>query len=255
MIIIGLILLGLLMGAAVNYLADTLPWKRKLAKPFCIHCQAEMAWSNYFFWPRRCTACGKSRDWGVILAEIGFMGAMPLLWAFPPAKLGFWVGALVLFYFGVVVVIDIRYKLILHIVSLCGAVLGLAVGTAAHGLLPTLEGGLFGFGVMFLLYKAGELFIRAVQKRKGQLEDDVALGFGDVNLSGVLGLLVGFPGVVVSLFLGAIIGGVVSLAYLVVTFLLRRYKPLTALPYGPFLISGAVLLLFFLDLLGKIFQS
>lgn len=253
MIIVPLVVIGLCLGAGINYLADTLPWKRKLSKPFCISCQAEIPWQNYFIWPRKCLSCGSRRDWGVYMVEVLMAMAITAVWFNPPEKLGGFFSVAILIYFGLVIVIDMRYKLILHSVSISGAILGLIVGIYAHGIPSTLWGGVFGYGVMFCFYKLGEIFIRFMSKRRGKLDDEVALGFGDVNLSGVLGLMVGFPGVVVSLFLGALIGGFFSLLYLIVTFGLRKYKPLTALPYGPFLISGAVLILFFVGALDRLF--
>jgi leader peptidase (prepilin peptidase)/N-methyltransferase len=219
----------------------------------CIHCQAEVPLANYFFWPRRCPACGKRRDWGVWLVELVYMIITPWLWLTAPVNLGFWPSLVLLVYLGVVVVIDTRYRLILHQVSLVGAALGLAIGFYLHGLTAALAGGALGFGVMFLLYKLGEVFLKWMARRRGESVDDVALGFGDVNLSGVLGLLLGFPAIIVGLFLAIFIGGAASLLYLLVMVLFRRYKLYSALPYGPWLVAGAVLLLFFPGLLLSIF--
>ncbi len=247
-------LAGWVCGSLVNYLADTLPWKRTISVPFCIHCQEKMNLWNYFIWPRRCESCGKKRDWGVTAVELLTAITFALMWAYPPAKLGVWWGAIVIIYFGVIVVIDIRYKLILHITSWVGLGLGLTIGILLHGWIPTIEGGIIGYCIMFTFYKLGELFIKWWTRYKGKPEDEVALGFGDVNLSGILGLMVGFPGVLLSLFIGALIGGIVSLVYLVFSVLIKRYKALTALPYGPFLVCGAVIVIFFLDFLGLIFR-
>jgi leader peptidase (prepilin peptidase)/N-methyltransferase len=75
--------------------------------------------------------------------------------------------------------------------------------------------------------------------------DDVALGFGDVNLSGILGLMLGWPLILTGLVLAIFVGGLVSLIYLLIMMILRRYQLFTALPYGPFLITGAFVMLFF----------
>jgi prepilin signal peptidase PulO-like enzyme (type II secretory pathway) len=93
-----------------------------------------------------------------------------------------------------------------------------------------------------------------MNKRRNEPVDDVALGFGDVNLAGILGLLLGFPGIVVGLTLGALIGGAGSLLFILLRLAQGRYRSMDALPYGPFLISGAVLLLFFPDFLKTIFK-
>lgn len=78
--------------------------------------------------------------------------------------------------------------------------------------------------------------------------DDVALGFGDVNLSGVLGLMLGWPIILFGLGVAVLIGGAVSLVYIIVKLITRRYQALMALPYGPFLVLGAVLFIYFRDL-------
>jgi leader peptidase (prepilin peptidase)/N-methyltransferase len=176
------------------------------------------------------------------------------LWTNHPEKLGYWGSLIVLSFFSVVIVIDIEYKLILHPVSIFGAVLGLLVGIYLHGFIPSLLGGVVGFGTMLVLYWLGGVLLRFTARRRGEEIDDVALGFGDVNLSGVIGLMLGFPAVILGLFLAILIGGAVSLLYLVVMLVLGRYRLFSALPYGPFLVAGAVLLLFFKDFLSVIFS-
>ena len=68
------------------------------------------------------------------------------------------------------------------------------------------------------------------------------LGFGDVKLLGLLGLLLGWAGwgvLLAGVFLGLLTGAVVSLALLAT----RRAGWRTALPFGPPLLVGAVLAL------------
>ncbi len=96
---------------------------------------------------------------------------------------------------------------------------------------------------MLGLYLLGELFARYMARRRGLDSSEVALGFGDVNLGGILGLMLGWPVVIACLLFAILIGGLIS-AGLVVWMLLRKdYKPFTAIPYAPFLIlSGSILL-------------
>jgi leader peptidase (prepilin peptidase)/N-methyltransferase len=68
------------------------------------------------------------------------------------------------------------------------------------------------------------------------------LGFGDVKLLGLLGLLLGWAGwgvLLAGIFLGLLIGAVASLALVAV----RRASWRTPLPFGPPLLAGAVLAL------------
>jgi prepilin signal peptidase PulO-like enzyme (type II secretory pathway) len=145
----------------------------------------------------------------------------------------------------VVIVIDVEYRLILHPVSLAGAVLCAVIGVVRHGWLDTAIGGAVGFGFMFGVYKMAEIFIRWMRKRKGIESDEVAMGYGDVNLSGVLGLLLGFPGIIAGLSLAFLIGGALSLIVIVVMMSRRKFEAYnTFIPYGPALILAAAFLIF-----------
>jgi leader peptidase (prepilin peptidase)/N-methyltransferase len=166
----------------------------------------------------------------------------------PPAKLGYWLGLLVFGYLGVVALIDLEYRLIMHPVSIFGAILGLAVGLINVGWWRSLLGGMVGYAVMGLIYLLGIFIMKMISRRRGQLVDDVALGFGDVNLSGVLGLMLGWPVILVGLVTAVFIAGIVSLVYLILKLVTRKYHAFMALPYGPFLVLGAVIFIYFRDL-------
>jgi len=239
---------GWLCGALVNYLADVLPLRRRLTKPFCIQCDTTQSWFNYFFWPRKCPTCGLRRNMRVWLVEIFYIVASVLISIFPPARLGYALGIIVLGYLGVVVLIDLEYRLIMHPVSIFGGVLGLLVGFMNVGWWRSLLGGVAGYGIMGLIYLLGVLIMKLVSRRRGQLVDDVALGFGDVNLSGVLGLMLGWPVIIIGLVVAVFIAGFVSLVYIVFKLITRKYHALMAIPYGPFLVLGGVIFIYFKEL-------
>jgi leader peptidase (prepilin peptidase)/N-methyltransferase len=243
-LLIAIAILGLLAGMLINYLVDVLPLKRKLSHPFCLACESPMGLRNYLFFPRRCNDCGERRAWRTWVVEIIAIAVTVWMWVNPPQRFSFFVGFLLLAYFGVVIIIDVEHRLILHPVSLVGAVLGLAVGIWLHGVQATLIGGVFGFGLMLGLYLLGGLIMNLIAKRRGKTLDEEALGFGDVNLGGVLGLLLGWPGIVMGLFLTIFLGGAASLLYLVIMLATRKYRPNLALPYGPFLVGSAFILLY-----------
>ena len=98
---------------------------------------------------------------------------------------------------------------------------------------------------MLVFYMFGNLFIKFLSRRRGEDIDEVALGFGDVNLAGVIGLLLGWPGVIAGVFLAIIIGGVISGIFLLFQLFRKKYEAFQALPYGPFLVISVVLLLYY----------
>ncbi|TKJ33771.1 peptidase A24 [Blastococcus sp. CCUG 61487] len=93
------------------------------------------------------------------------------------------------------------------------------------------------------LLQAGAAAVAAVLVAGlGWLVSPQGLGMGDVKLLGLIGLLLGWFGwgvLMTGVFLGLLVGAVVSLALL----LTRRVGWRTAIPFGPPLIAGAVLAL------------
>jgi leader peptidase (prepilin peptidase)/N-methyltransferase len=174
-----------------------------------------------------------------------------LLWISPRPGFPF-VPAFALFsYLMLVLVIDFEHHLILHQVSLFGALMGLGIGLYLHsrdsilyGITTTLLGGAVGFGIMLVFYLVGEWYIRYMSTKRGMFTEEVALGFGDVNLSGILGLLLGWPAITTGLLFAVLAGGLVSLFLIVRMLLTKKYKAFTAVPYAPFLILSVLYLLY-----------
>jgi leader peptidase (prepilin peptidase)/N-methyltransferase len=170
---------------------------------------------------------------------------------FPGQTLPFPLAFILLVYLSVVLVIDLEHRLILHPVSIAGAVLGLGIGiflrskqSIIYGITSTLIGGAAGFGIMLFFYFIGELFVKRMSKKRGLSTDEVALGFGDVSLSGILGLLLGWRAIFVGLFFAILAGGLVSLFIILGMLIMKKYKAFTAIPYAPFLILSAIYFLF-----------
>lgn len=240
---LGLLLLGVLIGVMLNYLADVLPHRRKFTTPFCLSCQQPFSWMSYILL-RQCNLCSTKRSirtWIVAFLPVFVLWSM---WIYPPAKLGFWVSALLFTYFGLVAIIDIEHRLILHPVSLAGIIIALPIGWVWNGLSDTIVGGIAGYGIMLSLYFMGIGFNKLMSLLRGQTIEEDALGFGDVNLSGVLGLLLGWPKIGVSLLFAVILAGVLSALYIVVRLLLKSYKAFIPIPYAPFLLVAAVILVY-----------
>lgn len=215
-----------------------------------------------------CPSCRKPRNPRAWVVQILGLVTSLCLWYLPPTRftevipvpfLAYLVGLLVLTYFGVIFVIDLEHRLILHPVSLVGVFLGLGVGSLLYGIVPTLLGGLGGFCIMLLFYLFGILFARIRARRMkaaGQeLDDEEALGAGDVILAGVLGFMLGWPLIWFGLLVGILLGGLITLPMLLVMLVVRRYKQdawMVFIPYGPFFLISATLIIYFPNLLSAL---
>jgi prepilin signal peptidase PulO-like enzyme (type II secretory pathway) len=241
--------LGWAGGILLNYLADTLPLEKWSAAPVCLKCGKPMDLKNYCLWPRKCASCSARRSWRTWIVEILAASGGLWLWLAPPDRLGFFVGLALLLYYGLIVIIDIEHRSILHSVSLAGAVLGFAIGVWIHGAWQALFGGAIGFGVMLLLFFAGKGLLKIIGRQKPASDKSEemkeALGFGDVILGGIVGLMLGYQLILTGLVVAVFIGCIYSFLYLFLLLITRQYKMLSMIPYGPFLVASAVILLYF----------
>ncbi len=252
------IVLGWVAALFINYVSDVLPVTRRFSQPACVQCGTHYAWGDYLTL-RPCRHCGKRRSLRTWLVQILTVASFVYVWLVPSKALGIPLGMIVLIYFGIIIVIDLEHRLILHPTSIAGAMLGLIIGiyiySKKYGLIGgagwSLLGGFVGFGVMFLLYQFGTLVARYRAKKlqaAGQVDDEEeALGGGDVFLTGVLGLMLGWPAIVGALVYGVLLGGVVSFLFIVALLVRRRYSNealMTFIPYGPYFIIGASYILF-----------
>ena len=253
--------LGLAFGILINSLADNLPpdaesMRYPPRRPRCRQCGqvfAPVNWLALGHWLVRaghCPHCGARRPPRPALVELVCAAALPYLWLWAaqpadgpvPQTIRFVASATICLVFVLIVVIDVEHRLILWSVVWPAAIALVLLGslTPGHGLLKTLLGGLGGYAITLGIFLLAELFARILQRLRGQPLDEVAFGGGDVNLAGLIGLVVGWPGVILSLMIAVFAGGLFSLAYIIVQLARRRYVPYSAVPYGPFLILGAL---------------
>lgn len=245
---IAIAFLGWGIGIFINYLADVLPYSRKLAKPFCLSCQHVITTQinplyKFFVWPKTCPNCKCRRPIRTFFVELILVILAIITWLYPHPTLGFAVSVLVLGFFTLVVVIDIEHRLILHPISIVGGILGLVVGSMLHGITATVLGGVAGYGFMLAIYLLGILFVRILSRKRGPI-NEVALGYGDVNLGGVVGFILGWPGIIGGLLITILLAGAVSLIYMLAMLVAGKFRPNMALPFGPYLVSSVILLLF-----------
>jgi leader peptidase (prepilin peptidase)/N-methyltransferase len=207
-VIVVYALLGFVLGAAINALADALPLHQSIVMPAYLARRAP---------PR-------FRDLAVHVAAAGLFA---FLWA-QYAEQGLIQLMLVSVYALVLLLItvtDLEHKLIPDkaIVPAIGVAALASPIRFGAGWPYALLGGAIGFLFFFVAFWLG-----------GRMLGRGALGFGDVKLAAFIGLISGFPQIFVALVVALIAGGAISLALL----LTRRATFRTAIPYGPFIVIG-----------------
>lgn len=241
--IVEAILTGLAIGLISNYLADVLPRNRRLTAPVCLKCGNQRSIKK-FLWGADCELCGKdnkTRFWIVLASSCGLsIGA----WFKPVDNLPFLVSIVLLVLFTVIVITDLEYRVILEQVSLVGYMICAAAGWFLHGITKTALGGITGFLVFLAFYYGGKLFARRLSKNREEPVDEEALGFGDVHLAGIIGLLTGFPYIFTALLAAIVLGGIISAAFIFFAVIKKQYQAFQAIPYGPFIVLGGIIALY-----------
>lgn len=251
---------GWVAGWIVNYLSDVLPLTRRFSRPICLYCGSQFSLKRYLLFARCENEHQRSaRLW---IVQILMTALSIYSYSHPPAKFGYWLGAVLLIYLGVVFVIDMEHRLILHPTSIAGSLLALTLGTLSHGLVPTLSGGLGGFLILLVFYLFGALFAKLRARRMRaqgmEVDDEEALGQGDVILATVLGFLVGWPLIWFLIIISTLLGGIVSLLLVIGLLITRRYNAnalMMFIPYGPYFIVGAALIVYFPNILKALLPS
>lgn len=242
-------LLGLLIGGLLNVLADCLPRREPPGLPVCPACQKPrpphswLALTAFLLARGRCVHCGARIPARHPVIELVTALLFAFLWQRygPSTRLLF--ETLYTAVFVLLFVIDLEHRLILHVTTLPAIALAIAgsffLSRERYTWRLALLGGGVGFFLVWGMYLFGRLFVRLVERARGQEVSEVAFGFGDVTLTTFIGLVVGFPNVIFALLAGVLLGGIGGTVYWLTKAVIRRdYSLFTAIPYGPFLIAG-----------------
>ena len=232
---------GMCIGSFVNVCIYRLPASKSIIDPLrsiCPNCGGIIRFYDnipvlsYFWLKGRCRYCNKPISFRYPLVEI-MSGAFALCTFL---KFGPTLEALVYFAFItallVITFIDIEHQLIPDLITIPGIPAGflasfaLPLITYKESLLGLLAGGgsLLLVGWIYYLIKKAE-----------------GMGGGDIKLMAMIGAIVGWKGVLFTIFFSSLVGTLVG-----ITIMLRTKKGMKiAVPFGPFLSTGAITYIFF----------
>jgi leader peptidase (prepilin peptidase) / N-methyltransferase len=234
-----LLILGLVLGSFYNVCIYRLPREESVAWPGsrCPHCGHPLSpWDNlplvsFLLLHGSCRYCHAPISYQYPLVEgLNALATLLIGWKFGLS----WAFLQALVFFGallIVSVIDLFHRIIPNWVSLPGIAVGLIFSflTGSPGWSSSLVGLFIGSGLLWLL---------AVSYEK--LRGKEGMGMGDIKLLGMIGAFLGWPGVLVTIFVGSFVGSLVGLPLVILK------KDLSyQIPFGLFLSLGAVIHLFF----------
>lgn len=228
-------LLGLAIGSFLNVLIDRLPQDEDVVhgRSHCDYCKKTLRWFelipllSFIIQGGKCRRCHKrlSFQYPLIEAVTGLMYV--LVFRQLSADIPQLIGALAFASaFLVLFVTDVKEQIIpdsMLVLSLIG--LGPYLFMLPYPeLVQHAEAAVLSVLGFYLLYR--------ITKRKG-------MGFGDVKLVGVMGLLLGYPGIVIALYVAFLTGALCG----VILMIGKRAGMKSKIAFGPFLVLGTIVAL------------
>lgn len=229
--------LGLVVGSFANVCISRLPEKKSVSFPasHCPKCKTPIRATDnvpilsYLILQGKCRACSEpiSIQYPVVELITGLLMAgvfykFGMTWA----TLIF---AIVIPALVIITVIDLEHQIIPDIITLPGIGFGLVAGSYLVGWQDSLIGLLVGGG-LFLGLAEGYFKLRG---REG-------MGGGDIKYIAAAGALLGWKQVLLVIFLGSVLGGVVG----AIGMSAKKLDYLSLIPFGPFLAAATLVSIF-----------
>jgi leader peptidase (prepilin peptidase) / N-methyltransferase len=253
MVFILIFLLGLFIGSFLNVLADRLPRNETVirGRSHCEKCKRELAWFDlipllsFILLKGKCRYCRVrlSSYYPIVEFTTGIFFTLTTFFIlngsqFPISNFQFSINyqlIVSLFYYLIIVsslivvfFADLKYGIIpdkvifpAMIISFLYLILNTKYLILSH-LLSAIGACLF-FLLLFLITRG-----------KG-------MGFGDVKFAFLMGLVLGFPNIIISLYIAFLTGAIVG----IILIIWRKKRIIgTSIPFGPFLVLGTFLAIF-----------
>jgi leader peptidase (prepilin peptidase) / N-methyltransferase len=233
-------LIGVIVGSFLNVCIYRLPRHEWVIWPgsHCPSCGNPIAWYDniplisYLLLLGRCRTCGAPISLRYPIVEAAnAVGYLAILWHFGLNEMSVLYAAL---YSALIVVAgtDLSHKIIPNVITYPGIVVGLlgAVTVLPVGIVNSLLGIAVGGGLLWgLAWASPYLFGKE------------GMGGGDIKLLAMIGVFLGWKPALLTIMIGSLIGSVVGITLMAA----RIIKRDEYIPFGPFLVAGAVLSMFF----------
>jgi len=238
----SIFLFGLIVGSFLNCVIFRLERGKSFLKgrSYCPHCKHKLAWYDlipvlsFVTLRRRCRYCKKLISWQYPIVELATGILFVLVINTQLSAINYQLSIISSIYYLLIVsfliiifIYDFKHFIILD------KVLFPIIAISFLYLIANNQLSIINYS--FSAFGASGFFLLIYLFSRGKY-----LGFGDVKLAILLGLLLGWPRIILALFLSFLIGGIIGLGLIV----LSKKKLKSEVPFAPFLIFGTLVALF-----------
>ncbi len=225
-------LFGLAVGSFLNCLIYRLENNQSFLKgrSFCPRCRHNLSWPDlvpilsFLSLGGRCRYCKKSISWQYPLVELGTGLLFLFIFSFHLAIFHY----LIVPFLVVIFVYDLKHYLIPDKIIYPAILLAFFCDALFN--FPDLT-----LGYLPAALAAAAFFLAIIFLSRGKW-----LGWGDVKLAFLMGLILGWPNILLALFLGFATGAIIGVGLIAA----GKKSLKSAVPFGPFLVTGTLLTLF-----------
>jgi len=237
---------GLIIGSFLNCLIYRIKEKESffVSRSFCPYCRHTLSWQDlipvlsFLILKGKCRYCQKPISWQYPIVEIStaILFLIPLIYGSPTSII--WSDLFVYWIFACFLIIIFVYDLKHYIIP--DEVIYPAIGIS---LIYNIFYSLFKFHDFYFLINtvaaaalAAAFFLFIVLISRGKW-----MGVGDIKLAFFMGLVLGWPNILVALFLAFFVGAATGVGLIIA----GKKRLSSKVPFGPFLVSGTFLAIFF----------
>jgi len=254
--LIILFIFGLCAGSFVNVVIDRIPKEESIifGRSYCDKCKRRLGWQelipiiSFFILKRKCKSCKALISWQYPIVELvtGLMFVVTYIFLMANGGLQLNYYLVTIIYYLTIVssliaifVIDLKYGIIPDkiLALMLIILLPYSIVFEKNLFLSFLFAALGSFAFFFLLF--------LITKGKG-------MGLGDVKLAFIMGVLLGFPKIVVALYVAFLTGAIVSIILVLCG---KKKFGKSTIPFAPFMVFGTFAAMFLGNQIWKIIAT
>ena len=246
-------ILGGIWGSFCNVCIYRLPLEKNIIKgrSFCTSCEKQINWYDnipilsFIFLKGKCRCCKSKINLQYFLVELVSAISFVLIYYFYGVSITTLLLIILTIFFIIIFFIDLKHYIIPNELTFPLMFIGFVKSfdpNLNQSLFPnyinSLIGGLFGYSIIWLII----FFYKNLRKKEG-------MGLGDAKLIAVVGFWFGWFSIPFTIFISSL----VALIFSVPSLLKKTRDMSTQIPFGPFIIIGCLIYVYFANYIKNFF--